>query len=137
MDGGPGYDAIIIDAFSSDSIPAHLLTVEALTSYKDKLTSSGILLMHISNRYLELAPVAARSAAEAGLAAWEWADLAPETTGTSLGRLPTEWVALRHNPEWEATRRGGWSRLRAPAGTLAWTDQHSSVLSAWRKRDAD
>ena len=137
MDGGPGYDAIIIDAFSSDSIPAHLLTVEALTSYKDKLTSSGILLMHISNRYLELAPVAARSAAEAGLAGWEWADLAPETTGTSLGRLPSEWVALRHNPDWEATRRGGWSRLRAPAGTLAWTDQHSSVLSAWRKRDAD
>lgn len=129
---GPGYDIIIIDAFSSDSIPAHLLTVEALEACKLKMAQDGVLLMHVSNRYLELAPVAAKSAEVAGMTAWEWADLAPETTGTSLGRLPTEWVALRVEPGWGAFRMGGWSRLRAPASIRAWTDQHSSVLSAWR-----
>ena len=136
-ESGPGYDAIIIDAFSSDNIPAHLLTVEALETFRRKMAPGGMVLMHVSNRYLDLAPVAAKSAAEAGLSAWEWADLAPETTGTSLGRLPTEWVAFRANPEWEATRRGGWGRLEAPPGTRAWTDQHSSVLSAWRRRVGD
>lgn len=131
---GPAYDAIIIDAFSSDNIPAHLLTVEALESCKRKLARDGVVLLHVSNRYLDLGPVAALSGREAGLAAWEWGDLAPETTGQSLGRLPTEWVALRRTTDWEAARKGGWSRLEPPAGPRPWTDRHSSVLSAWRTR---
>ena len=48
------YDLIIVDAFSSDAVPVHLMTVEALRLYLDKLKPDGIVLLHISNRYLDL-----------------------------------------------------------------------------------
>lgn len=62
------YDFIVIDAFSSDAIPIHLMTKEAMEIYKRKLAPKGILVMHISNRHLELASVVAGVANANGMA---------------------------------------------------------------------
>jgi spermidine synthase len=51
------YDILIIDAFSGDSVPVHLLTTDAIREYKSHMKEKGIILFHISNRYLDLAPV--------------------------------------------------------------------------------
>ncbi len=61
------YQVILLEAFSSDAIPLHLLTRESLRLYLDKLKDSGILLFHISNRYLNLAPILKRLGDDAGL----------------------------------------------------------------------
>ena len=68
-DGAPGpyFDAIMMDAFSGDGIPAHLLTVEAISSYLQKLKTGGILAFHLSNRYYDLRPVLKVAADELGL----------------------------------------------------------------------
>jgi spermidine synthase len=66
---GPRYDLVVVDAFSSDAIPVHLLTREALRIYLDLLAPDGLLALHISNRHLRLAPVVAALARDAGLAA--------------------------------------------------------------------
>ncbi len=54
---GKRYDILIIDAFSSDSIPIHLLTTEAIVQYREHISANGIILFHLSNRYLDLVPV--------------------------------------------------------------------------------
>src|SRR5262249_46122686 len=64
---GERYDAIAVDAFTSDAIPVHLLTREALRLYIEMLRSGGILAVHVSNRYLDLEPVVANLATDAGL----------------------------------------------------------------------
>src|SRR5204863_5540749 len=61
------YDLMIFDAYSSDAIPVHLLTREALHLYLDRLAPRGVLVFHLSNRYFDLPPVVARLAADAGL----------------------------------------------------------------------
>src|SRR5699024_6829611 len=53
------YDILIVDAFSSDAIPTHLLTKEAMAIFKDKIRPDGMILMHISNKHMTLAPVVA------------------------------------------------------------------------------
>src|SRR5262245_19730024 len=62
-----GYDALIVDAFSGDAIPIHLLTREAVQVYRKHLSPSGVLLFHISNRFVDLKPALARLAVEEGL----------------------------------------------------------------------
>ena len=62
-----GFDLLVLDAFSSDAIPTHLLTVEALRLYLTKLVNDGILAIHISNRYLDLGPILGRAAKELGV----------------------------------------------------------------------
>ena len=78
------YDMLVVDAFSSDAIPAHLLTREAIALYRRKLTPGGLLVVHISNRYLNLAPVLANLATDAGLTGYLRSD---QVAGpTALGR---------------------------------------------------
>jgi hypothetical protein len=86
------YDALVIDAFSSDSIPVHLLTREALALYRRKLTPDGVVLFHISNRYLDLAPVLAALADDSGMPGRHLIDFAPQLG--SAARTSAEVVAL-------------------------------------------
>jgi hypothetical protein len=64
---GPYFDALMVDAFSGDGVPAHLLTVEAISTYLQKLKTGGILGFHLSNRYYDLRPVLKAAADELGL----------------------------------------------------------------------
>ena len=89
------YSLLLVDAFSSDSIPVHLLTTEAVQLYLDRLTDDGILALHISNKYVKLEPVVAAIAEKHNLVARVWADDAegrPGKTGSS-------WVVLARKTE--------------------------------------
>ena len=102
----PGeYGLIVVDAFSSDAIPIHLLTKEALQLYLDKLADDGIIALHVSNRYLNLDKVAARLARELNLAALtqrdsvEYFDSPAGKTGETAipGKRSSQWVILARN----------------------------------------
>jgi spermidine synthase len=92
------YGIIVVDAFSSDAIPIHLITHEAMQVYLDKLTPDGLLAFHISNRYLDLRPVLYNLAQERGLAAVYQSDdreVDPHSTAL-LGKSSSTWVVLAH-----------------------------------------
>ncbi|MBL8571884.1 MAG: fused MFS/spermidine synthase [Phreatobacter sp.] len=127
------YDALIVDAFSSDGVPTHLLTREALALYRARLAPGGLLLLNLSNRFLALEPVLAATAAEAGLAgvAQEY-----RRAASAPGELAVaaHWAVLAAEPATLAplavdTR---WRRLVADGRTRAWTDTYSNVFAALR-----
>jgi spermidine synthase len=98
------YGVIVVDAFSSDAIPIHLITWEALQIYLDKMTEDGILAFHVSNRYLDLRPVLANQAEKAGLACLYQSDDDEDYPG----KARSTWVMLARKEEYL-------SRLIAPA----------------------
>ena len=73
------YDLIIVDAYSSDAIPVHLATAEAMALYKSKLAPHGVVLMHISNRHLDLKTVVEGIADANGLKTWFWSSETEES----------------------------------------------------------
>lgn len=126
------YDMIILDAYSSDAIPTHLITREALALYKAKLAPGGLLLFHISNRYLTLAPVLATLAADAEMVALEqFNDATPEEQ--AQGKSPSQWVALAHQADDLALLSGDtrWKRLGSASAELLWTDDFLSILNVF------
>lgn len=89
----PPYGLIVLDAFSSDAIPRHLVTREALAKYRAKLAPDGIIAFHISNRHLELYPVLANLAADLGWEALRWYD----QQKIDLVKDRSDWVILAPN----------------------------------------
>jgi hypothetical protein len=120
------FDLLAIDAFSSDAIPQHLLTREALGIYMNALDDDGVLMIHISNRYVALRPVLARLVEAEGLSATLRNDQ-PDLAETAL--YPSTWVAIARDPARleSLTLGGGWETLGDPAGTV-WTDEYASIL---------
>ena len=127
------FDLIVLDAFSSGAIPLHLLTREALLLYLDRLTSGGVLLFHISNPHLELAPALGAHARDLGLAAFEWVDVRGDAD-LERGIFGSHWVLIAGAVEDLAyIPKAGWRPLVKPPATRAWTDDFSDLLSvqAW------
>lgn len=125
-----GFDLLIIDAFTSDAIPVHLMTREAVESYADKTREGGLIAFHISNRHMDLEPVLAGILAELGLAAALRHDAADARAERELHKSST-WVAASRSPESvEAIRRAesGWRDLRGKPGMRAWTDDYSNIV---------
>jgi hypothetical protein len=123
------YGLIVIDAFSSDAIPIHLLTREALAIYRSKLDDHGVLLFHISNRYVDLAPVLGDLAGDAGLLAQVRNDVTPSDPVS--GKLPSQWVLM--TPRKTSLMPGGaWEPLRPRPGARVWTDDYSNLVGALR-----
>ena len=89
------YALLLIDAFSSDAIPVHLLTKEAVQLYLERMTDDGILALHISNKYVALEPVVSRIAQELNLSARVWRD----DSESRPGKTASSWVALAKNDE--------------------------------------
>ncbi len=124
------YDLIVLDAFSSDAIPVHLMTREALQIYVRKLRPGGIIAFHISNRFLDLRPVLEELARDARLAG---ATIDRDVTDEQKKRLyyGSRWVALARKAATLAplVRQAEWDVL-PPSNTLRlWTDDYSDVLS--------
>jgi spermidine synthase len=125
-------DLLIIDAFNSGSIPVHLITTEAIREYSRILRQDGLLLLHISNRILDLAPVLYANAASVGVYACEQSN-----SGKTVADADTTyWMALTRDP---ATLKSlmddlGWVRRRAAEwqDTSPWTDQYSHLFGAIR-----
>ncbi|MHC4611184.1 MAG: fused MFS/spermidine synthase, partial [Planctomycetota bacterium] len=129
------YGIIVLDAFSSDAIPTHLLSREALQLYLSKLEDGGILVFHISNRYVDLQPLLASLAAEEHLAcvARDDLDISPEEIET--GRLGSRYVVMGRRPEDVAGLAAlpNWQPVPLQPGVPVWTDQFSNILSVlWR-----
>jgi hypothetical protein len=123
------YDLLVLDAFSSDSIPMHLLTDEAVSLYLSRLAPDGLLIMHISNRHLRLAPVVARLAENRGLTGLQQVDL--EGKNWPEGKNPSHWIVMaRDAAALDALRQDSrWKPLAASASTPLWTDDFSNILS--------
>jgi hypothetical protein len=140
------YGLIVMDAFSSDSIPTHLLTREALDLYLSKLADVGILLFHISNRYLDLKPVLADLALRAGLVAFYRDDLEATPEDLLSGKDPSEWVVMARDPKdlgalsiqansWtQLASEPEWQPLRGHADAKVWTDDFSNLFSTFKWR---
>ncbi|MDE2293396.1 MAG: fused MFS/spermidine synthase, partial [Elusimicrobia bacterium] len=124
---GDAYDLLVLDAFSSDSIPVHLVTREALALYLARTGPEGLLAFHVTNRHLRLERVLAREAADAGLAAALREDPVVDEEG---GRFPSEWVVVAKDRRTLAplARTGRWVGLRGLARDPEWTDAYSSLL---------
>jgi hypothetical protein len=130
------YDLIVLDAFSSDAVPAHLLTREAVALYLSKLAPGGLLAFHVSNRSLELERVAAGVAADAGLDARVFADeYRPDEDGRDPNHDPSTWVVAAR-----ATRDLGAlstdARWQNPAARalrpVIWRDDFSNVVTLFK-----
>jgi hypothetical protein len=127
-------DILAVDAFSSDAVPMHLLTSEALEVYRKALRPDGIVLFHISNRYLDLQPVIADLAARGG---WTGAMMEYQPNAEELAANATlsVWIALSRSPETIARlktasgeRAGLWQPVEPQPGFTGWTDDHASIL---------
>jgi hypothetical protein len=124
------YGLIVVDAFSSDAIPIHLITREALEIYRDRLLPDGVLCMHISNRHLDLQPVLANIVEELGMAGIHLSDKEDKYTP---GKSSSHWVAIArkrehmekvlHLPRWTVEK----DQLAA-LGTALWPSQAGTVM---------
>jgi SAM-dependent methyltransferase len=130
------FDIFILDAFSSDVIPVHLLTRKAIELYLRKTANDGLLLFHISNRYMDLAPVLDRLAKELNLVAWIQNDVNVTAKLSAEGKNASRWVLLaRDQGSIERfAKEPPWSRLDGDLGGDPWTDEFSNVLKVlvWR-----
>ncbi len=119
------FDMLVMDAFSGDSIPVHLLTREAFRLYFRHLREDGLVAVHISNKYLDLEPVLARAAADLGKAA-----RTVETDDISDGNcFGTTWVLMTSRPEvFRLPAYQGTAAPKSKPGVRAWTDDYSNLF---------
>ena len=118
------YDWLIADAFASDSIPMHLITVEAVEAYLDAVVEEGSVVLNISNRYLDLEPVLLGTSMELDIPALT-------KTGFGVDTVMSTWVILSHDAsKLDELRDQGWRELEGEP--IVWTDQRSSLIRALR-----
>jgi len=125
------YSMLVLDAFSSDAIPVHLMTREAFASYKRVLTEHGLLLVHISNRRLDLEPVVGALAKDADMTALvQNHDLANEIQNKTF-EYGSDWVIVAKHAEdlGVLAADGRWRKLRVSPADKIWTDDYSNLLS--------
>ncbi|GDX98104.1 hypothetical protein LBMAG48_05080 [Phycisphaerae bacterium] len=131
-----GVDLLVLDAFSSDAIPVHLLTREAFDLYLSRLADDGVILVHISNRYFDLAPELAAVARDVGLVCYMRMDPLVSDQQRSEGKQESTWVVLARKREQLGMlgRFSMWDEVGAKYGgrvpKRAWTDDYASVLRA-------
>jgi len=130
------YDLFVCDAFGSDVPPLHLLNREAMELYLEKLAPEGVLLFHISGRYLDFRPVIGNLAAHFGLQAYCRRFDAGLRDTLEEGVFSSQWVALARRPEdlKALTRDARWLPLPPEPSMRLWTDDYSNILGifAWR-----
>jgi hypothetical protein len=132
LDAAPdgAHDFIVLDAFSSDAIPVHLLTREAIGVYFRKLRPGGLVALHISNRYLDLEPVLAAVARDAGLVARIADDNDVSNQERMEGKLSSTWVVLARDEHDLGPIAGSsrWVPTTPRTDVNAWTDDFSDVV---------
>jgi len=118
------FSAIIMDAFSSDAIPTHLLTLEAIELYMKKLNDHGVLIVHISNRYLSLLPVLSVIANKLNLSIYV---KTADTTTEEIGNLKSEWVLMTRTSLSNENQKI-WKTVSTENKSPLWTDDYSNIL---------
>jgi hypothetical protein len=128
------YRMLILDAFTSDSVPLHLLSREAFALYFSRLEAHGLLVFHVSNRYLNLAPVLANLAADARASAWMFDDTTTTTDQAKEGCLPSIWIVVTRDPADAAsiTNDSRWIAIHPDRRVGVWTDDFSNLVRVLR-----
>lgn len=129
------FDLIVLDAFASDAIPVHLLTVEAFDLYTRKLAPNGVLAFHLSNRYLDLPPLVARlGAAHEPPFTMKLDDDFASDQERAEGKYPSTWAILYRDPDdvGPVQKDLRFQTVRVAPGPI-WTDAFSNLLSVWKK----
>lgn len=130
-EGGAPLDLLVIDAFSSDAVPMHLLTREAFAVYAKRLAPDGVLMVHVSNRFLKLDPVVAATKQ------WGWhiaaRDYQPAEADKGRAYSHSDWIALTRDPAaldrlMASTGREKWTAVANGPGFAGWTDDYASIL---------
>jgi spermidine synthase len=120
------YDVLVIDAFSGDAIPVHLLTREAIQLYLRQLQPDGILAVHVSNQYLNLPPVVRQEAEDAGLSSL----LIESEEDPDIGVYSSDWVLVTRNQDFlrlpDVAAAG--KPIKALPALRLWTDDYNSLL---------
>jgi hypothetical protein len=130
------YDLIIVDAYSSDAIPIHLATEEAMKIYKGKLAPQGAVLMHVSNRHLELSSVVVGIAEANDLKSWVYS----EDSGRDSEYIFSTSVVVSAREEADIGKLASsdqWTETEADEEQRVWTDDYSNVLGAVYRRLRD
>jgi hypothetical protein len=130
------YDLIIVDAYSSDAIPIHLATEEAMKIYKDRLAPQGAVVMHVSNRHLELASVVVGIADANDLKSWVYS----EDSGRDNEYIFATSVVVSAREEADVGKLASsdvWAETEADEKQRVWTDDYSNVLGAVYRRLRD
>jgi len=125
------FDLLIVDAFSSDSIPMHLLTTEAFELYRDKLTPDGALLIHITNRNLDLEPVIGAIARNQGMPSLTRHDKV-DREATDAGIYDSHWVVLGMSDSVLAGFASDERWHDVAVGSEVWTDEFSNIIRTLR-----
>lgn len=130
---GSTYDLLILDAYSSDSLPVHLITREALALYKSKLAPGGLLIFNISNRNLKLETTLGNLAADAQLVSLAQDDGAISASEAAAGQTASQWVVMaRRRADLGALLQNSrFQPTRIDPTRPVWTDDFSSVLSVF------
>jgi hypothetical protein len=121
------FDMVVLDAFSDDAIPVHLLTREAFEMYFDRLRPDGLLAIHLSNRYLDLNAEVQALAADLRKVVLRIYSAADPAQGTESA----DWAIVAGNRDQLATLRP-YEGPPSPRKVQAWTDQHSSMFPLWK-----
>ncbi len=123
------FDVLVLDAFSSDSIPTHLMTREAMSLLRSKLSPGGMIIFNISNRYLKLEPIVAQTSRAAGLTGISQIF---KTNAAQAKRLisSSHWIALSPDPNalTRLSQTGHWHPLIPDQKSALWTDDYSNLL---------
>ncbi len=135
-------DFLIVDAFSGDSVPTHLLTREAFALYGRKLHPDGVLALHVSNNYLDFVPVVEALAADGG---WMGIYARDANLGEGVARVPSEWMTLSRSLDSlkavyakpHPNNRWQWTPLAETPTSRPWTDDRTAIIEAlWNRRAA-
>lgn len=129
---GNHYDMLVIDAFSGDSVPVHLLTTDAIHEYRERLKDRGLILFHISNRYLDLRPVLFSNVESVGAFA-----VSDDNETLGPAHLASSWMALTWDRQVheKLVTRLSWKGNTADPGRPVlrpWTDQYSNIPSVMK-----
>lgn len=127
------FDVLIMDAFSSDAIPVHLMTREAMTIYKRAMVPDGLLIAHISNRHMRLEPVVAALAKDAGLRGITRLDGKVSEAESKAFKSASHWVAMSTSADVLAAiaaKNPAWRTLEAPPQQKVWSDDFADLLAA-------
>jgi hypothetical protein len=119
-----GFDVLVVDAFSGDAIPVHLLTAEAMTLYRSHLAPGGVIAFHVSNQYLDLAPVIGRLAEANGMEAQEVHTAAND----ARGEMQAAWMLVSARREFFEVPEIDRAAVPVAASGALWTDDYSSLL---------
>jgi hypothetical protein len=127
-------DMLVLDAFTSDAIPMHLLTREAFAIYARVLDRRGMLLVHISNRFLDLEPVVAAAARDGGWYAARYDDTIAPGSDADRYISSSNWILMTHDEQVlraitsDPPPGGDWRPLRADAAFPGWSDDYATIL---------